>query len=294
MVTVDTVYALIFFDESQKIDCSSTGSINEGSTVSFYAPLSKYLKDVTCQWNIQGATPSTFTGDTARVVFNSPGKKTVSVAITATKGDLTCSKVLSLELMVLSSHKGFFVDQNVTGGANDGTSWANAYRTIQDALAHAGVDNHIWVAKGTYNPDHDAAFLVHYDSIKIFGGFAGWETQLSERDFAKNQTILKGNGKSVIINTDANGILQVTEPINITINGVNPVSNNEIDLRKVWAYGNKLYIKTDQESEVRIYTISGNLYVQRRIKGPETVIVLAPGVYTVVVDNDTYKILIKD
>lgn len=484
----------------------------------------------------------------------------VSDTATAKKGGLTCSKVLDLELIVLSSYNSLFVDQNVTGGANDGTSWVNAYRTIQDALAYAGMNDYIWMAKGSYSPDHDAAFLVHYDSIKIIGGFAGWETHLSERDFAKNQTILREHGESVVINTNADGILwdgfiieggntssgggiynnkssvviansiirnnaaergggiynnssnpqhkntiiwgnkadkarniynasstpgyfysliegsngsqnwnvlfgtdgthnldcnplfktdgfdnggsmvagnyelyagsrvvdkgnksfvhnietlsdihlsslagiqytslpfdlkgneriandrvdmgayeygaskiipeitrlvrlplveglitdpeagghyvrshddfvftvtakpgysldyldvktgiairdkegirmvrnedgsvtatirQVTEPLDITINEVSPVSNNEIDNKKVWAYGNKLYIKIDKDANVKIYTVNGNLCLQQKIKEPETVVTLVSGVYTVVVDNDTYKIIIK-
>jgi uncharacterized repeat protein (TIGR02543 family)/uncharacterized repeat protein (TIGR01451 family) len=206
MVTIDTVYVLLFFEEGQKINYSSTGGTKVGSIVSFDLPLNKYLTNVTRQWNIPGATPATFTGDTAHVVFNTSGKRTVSVNVTATKGGLTCTKTISMELKVMASRNGFFVDQTA-GGTNDGSSWANAYRTIQDALAHAGMNDYIWVAKGAYSPGANAAYLVHYDSIQIVGGFGGWETNLSERDFAKNQTILKGNGNSVIINTNVKGIL---------------------------------------------------------------------------------------
>lgn len=40
-----------------------------------------------------------------------------------------------------------FVDADA-GGANNGSSWEDAYVTLQDALANASSDNEIWVAEG--------------------------------------------------------------------------------------------------------------------------------------------------
>ena len=46
-----------------------------------------------------------------------------------------------------------YVDANAAG-ANNGSSWANAYNYLQDALADATVSgDDIWVAKGMYKPD---------------------------------------------------------------------------------------------------------------------------------------------
>jgi hypothetical protein len=39
------------------------------------------------------------------------------------------------------------------GGANDGSSWADAYNYLQDALDDAAYSDNIWVAAGTYYPD---------------------------------------------------------------------------------------------------------------------------------------------
>jgi hypothetical protein len=44
------------------------------------------------------------------------------------------------------------VDASVVGGANDGSSWANAFTDLQDALFEAGESpgtDEIWVAAGT-------------------------------------------------------------------------------------------------------------------------------------------------
>ncbi|MBE7685154.1 T9SS type A sorting domain-containing protein [Tenacibaculum piscium] len=47
----------------------------------------------------------------------------------------------------------FYVDKNVTGGIKDGSSWANAFETIQQAIIAAGTyGDEVWIAKGKYTP----------------------------------------------------------------------------------------------------------------------------------------------
>lgn len=100
-----------------------------------------------------------------------------------------------------------FVNQDATG-ANDGTSWANAYTSLQTALT-AGGTNDIWVAEGIYTPhasDKDASFIIP-NNIKVYGGFAGTETAVSQRDIAANLTVmsgdLSGNDNATILHTEA-------------------------------------------------------------------------------------------
>jgi hypothetical protein len=55
----------------------------------------------------------------------------------------------------------------------------------------------IWVAAGTYRPDRGtldrlASFRMQ-SGLGLYGGFAGWETQLEQRDPAANPTILSGD-----------------------------------------------------------------------------------------------------
>ena len=109
-----------------------------------------------------------------------------------------------------------FVNQNVSGGNGDGSSWGNAIAHLSDALKWARENQQsptwsadeplqIWVAEGTYKPLYDAAdteyttngdrdnSFVLIKNVQIYGGFSGTETSLEERDWEANATILSGN-----------------------------------------------------------------------------------------------------
>lgn len=88
-----------------------------------------------------------------------------------------------------------FVNVNATG-LNDGSSWTNAYTSLHDALANVNSGEEIWVASGTYKADatdRTQSFIVNDDDLKLYGGFAGTETSISQRDVANNETILSGD-----------------------------------------------------------------------------------------------------
>ena len=80
-------------------------------------------------------------------------------------------------------------------GANTGTSWADAYTDLQSAITASDSGDQIWVAAGTYTPaasDRAVSFAMK-DGVALFGGFAGTETEFSERDYKTNVTILSGD-----------------------------------------------------------------------------------------------------
>ncbi len=97
-----------------------------------------------------------------------------------------------------------FVRANA-GGSNNGTSWVDAFTSLQDALAAAKSGDTIWVAGGTYKPtattDRTATFTLK-NHVEIYGGFAGSETSLSQRNVATNATILSGDIGTINTVTD--------------------------------------------------------------------------------------------
>jgi len=79
----------------------------------------------------------------------------------------------------------------------DGNSWGTAFNDLQDALKLAQPDTEIWVAAGTYTPDRgtgarEASFHLK-NGVRLFGGFAGTETSIGQRDPNLNETILSGD-----------------------------------------------------------------------------------------------------
>ncbi|MEO5916670.1 MAG: hypothetical protein ABIS50_20755 [Luteolibacter sp.] len=80
-----------------------------------------------------------------------------------------------------------------------GTSWKDAYKYLRDALDHSSPEDVIYLAKGTYYPDDgksgsfgDREMSFELDGQKIYGGFVGKETSLSQRNPKANPTILSG------------------------------------------------------------------------------------------------------
>jgi len=102
---------------------------------------------------------------------------------------------------VLNLNGQVYVDADANG-TNDGSTWANAFTDLSDALS-ATAGGQIWVADGTYtpgsgSPDTSSSFIIS-SSISLYGGFNGTESSLDQRNFTMNQTILNGdvNGDDV-------------------------------------------------------------------------------------------------
>jgi hypothetical protein len=89
--------------------------------------------------------------------------------------------------------------------AVEGLSWDNAVslargRNIANFYNGQTTENQIWMKAGTYNL---TAALQLNVQITIYGGFAGNETTLSERNWVTNQTILNQTGASMVIWSNA-------------------------------------------------------------------------------------------
>ena len=92
-------------------------------------------------------------------------------------------------------------------GLEDGTSWDNATSNLQLAINRAAAydsNPQVWVKAGTYTSTAESNnFLTMAEGVEVYGGFAGTETSLEQRDISANKTILDGgNSKRVIYQND--------------------------------------------------------------------------------------------
>ena len=91
----------------------------------------------------------------------------------------------------------YYVNKNATGNGS-GTSWQNAFTSIQPAInAAAQSEGWVWVAEGTYQEStwitqEKSGSIYLYSGAMVFGGFAGTEQHLAERDPDQHPTIVKG------------------------------------------------------------------------------------------------------
>lgn len=93
----------------------------------------------------------------------------------------------------------YFVKEN---GSGTGKSWQEASGSLNKILELAESGDEIWVGAGTFYPtnssDRSKAFEIP-DGIKLYGGFAGFETAPSQRKRHLYKSILSGEiGKAGI------------------------------------------------------------------------------------------------
>lgn len=97
----------------------------------------------------------------------------------------------------------YYVDADANG-ADDGSSWADAYTSLPQALGVASNGDEIRVAQGIYRPndgvvhipevnERDLTFQLK-NGVTVKGGYAGYgETDPNERDIKLYETILSGD-----------------------------------------------------------------------------------------------------
>ena len=105
------------------------------------------------------------------------------------------SNYINFTQLISSQRPIIYVDYTASG-SNDGSSWADAFTDIQDALTTVIEGSNIWIAKGTYKAsasNRDATFDILKENVSIYGGFAGTENSIEDRVLGANATILSGD-----------------------------------------------------------------------------------------------------
>ena len=90
-----------------------------------------------------------------------------------------------------------YVDHQATGAA-DGSSWHDAFNTLEDALAVVNTGEQVWVAEGTYTHagmtgGRTDTFLCP-EGVALRGGFSGIETAADQAEPWNHETVLSGDG----------------------------------------------------------------------------------------------------
>ncbi|HZM02626.1 MAG TPA: choice-of-anchor Q domain-containing protein, partial [Candidatus Saccharimonadales bacterium] len=117
-------------------------------------------------------------------------------------------------------HSIIYVNSTASGNGT-GTNWANAMPGLDGALASAGPCVDVWVAGGTYAPAEaggGAGFTVN-PSTAVYGGFAGTETNLSQRNLTSHPTFLISSGQTNVIqslSSNVGGFATVLDGFTIT------------------------------------------------------------------------------
>lgn len=130
---------------------------------------------------------------------------------------ITFTTIFVISALFIISGTGLCAIWYVDGGvsdAGDGTSWLHAFKEIRDGIDAASDNDQVWVKEGTYTLYQQIFINKH---IKLYGGFIGDETDLSERDWVNNITTVDGNSDVRCFQIDG----QNTQ---VTINGFNIVN----------------------------------------------------------------------
>ncbi len=159
-------------------------------------------------FHLQKCSPAINAGDNASIY---PGITT----------DLDSNRRIALGIVDMGAYEKHLARPNNSGvvyvdssnfiAEGDGSTWAKAITQLADAIKESKINpdvKEIWVAKGTYKPiynaddayvnsfchttDRDASFVLT-PGVKLYGGFAGGETNTSVRNFTSNETIMSGD-----------------------------------------------------------------------------------------------------
>lgn len=155
-------------------------------------------------YHLTATSPCLNAGDDAQVLA---GAKDVDAEtrIAGTHVDIGADEYYAGRTIVATRLR-YYVKIGGSDAAN-GLSWAAAKATLQAVLAIAHPGDSIWVGKGTYAESD----LTMPAAVAILGGFAGIETQDSQRNPAVNQSIVDPSSNSGVITAQYLGATSVID-----------------------------------------------------------------------------------
>lgn len=115
-------------------------------------------------------------------------------------------KVLLLAGLLANSQSAGAVTRYVKAGATgSGTSWSDASGDLFNTINASQPGDEVWVAEGTYQPPNGQEFVMKAN-VNIYGGFAGTETSLAQRDLSQHTSKLQPGTTGTVIRNNGNGL----------------------------------------------------------------------------------------
>ncbi|MCC6411836.1 MAG: right-handed parallel beta-helix repeat-containing protein [Saprospiraceae bacterium] len=155
--------------------------------------------------------------------------------------------------MSLQAQNVIYVQSNAPAGGN-GSSWSTAFQSLNDALNAANPGDQVWVAAGAYKPaggltPQQSSFTVQ-SGVELYGGFAGNETSLAQRNWNVNPTVLSGD----LANDDISNDLDSNRTDNVqhivTVLNGNPTDRAVVDGFTI-RNGSTSFVTTDPDLSQR-------------------------------------------
>lgn len=160
--------------------------------------------------------------------------------------------VIILSLVFCSSlhAKRIFVDNTAISGLNNGSTWVNAYLSLDTAFAKSQIGDTIWVAAGRYYPSQNSSLAFSLPKgTSVFGGFSKTEAYESERKLDMYKTYLDGDvGVKGKQSDNSNRLLNVIDAdILSVLDGFNLVgaynSNMTVDGGALYIFNSKINVR---------------------------------------------------
>ncbi len=100
--------------------------------------------------------------------------------------------LVAMLFFITTAHASTYCVKTDGNDANNGTSWSDAFATIQKAIDTSSSGDEIWVAEGTYTLTSQ---IDVNEDVNLFGGFDpdNGDDTWAERDWRNNKTVVDGN-----------------------------------------------------------------------------------------------------
>lgn len=166
------------------------------------------INGLNADWSLISCSPCIDRGDSSWLNNSDLLDITGSPRVFGTRVDMGAFELQENPMTAVNYTTGkvYISESTIPGGF--GTAWSDTlsgnapscrypgYTLLYEAMKDVPENCDLWVKNGTYKPcldnDRQKSFEIK-PGLKVFGGFAGGETALGERNVFENPTILSGN-----------------------------------------------------------------------------------------------------